>query len=77
MQTRIDCDIAGFAVLNSLQKVTERHFWFRVTPGRTGYAHIEQKIRKNLILAHIHISNYRFLLKKCEYEHEYEQESKI
>ena len=35
MQTRIDCDIAGFAVLNSLQKVTERHFWFRVTPDRT------------------------------------------
>ena len=36
-----------------------------------------KKIRKILILAHIHISNYRFLLKKCEYEHEYEQESKI
>jgi hypothetical protein len=35
MQIRIDCDIVGFAVLNSLQKVTERDFWFRVTPGRT------------------------------------------
>ena len=35
MRIRIDSDIAGFAIRSSLESTTERHFGFRVTPGRT------------------------------------------